>query len=599
MENNNKAKILSAAQMASVSNISNLTNDRIEALAGGHGMVNIAIHTVANVIAEELLGGGSIAIRFADARQLPVENIIKKAIDTAKASGADGANAALLTAVLMYLAGTAAQVGIPAGNRKLGATCRMLAGVDRSGVSAIPTSKMNSKISAFPAVLAVNQAMLDGTLSPINGRDVPQNVGGSPLYGHSALGEDIIWPGIAKKGAEIGTKAMLDAMAGAGIRPDPLHAALFGAAAILEVIHPDAEVPEGEGRYGRTTSVRLVGKAAAETAGLPEKIHMHLTNQEFDTAQLVGDIGLILKDIGGPSVIGMMALAEILACFKEGISSGFSSGPVNAPLGHQGSYAVAVMKALLEENADPKEIAEQLVQERTANSLNPESALVSINIIARKADEVRLGPVTRLMIRATEPMRTKAIFTKASFTYDQLKEGKSLAEVVKALDDQRLLTVETQAGALFSEMTGEKVTVKVENLHSAARRTAKLVKKYWSFDPYVDMTVTLGEKKAVMEGFVHDIIPRVCQGECQDVAWAVPFAAGVMDELALAGCNTLNVVIPVAVASALKLNDPSVLAEEAERAAYISVGIPGAKAHATEAGILASEIAEFMQTSYF
>ena len=177
MENNNKAKILSAAQMASVSNISNLTNDRIEALAGGHGMVNIAIHTVANVIAEELLGGGSIAIRFADARQLPVENIIKKAIDTAKASGADGANAALLTAVLMYLAGTAAQVGIPAGNRKLGATCRMLAGVDRSGVSAIPTSKMNSKISAFPAVLAVNQAMLDGTLSPINGRDVPQNLG--------------------------------------------------------------------------------------------------------------------------------------------------------------------------------------------------------------------------------------------------------------------------------------------------------------------------------------------------------------------------------------------------------------------------------------
>lgn len=589
-----KIKVLAAAQMAAVSNVSNLTNDRIEALAGGHGMVNIAIHTVANTIVDELSNGGTISIKFADARHLPVEKVMEKAIKTAKESGADGANAALITAVMMYLAGTAAQVGIPAGNRKLGATCRMLAGVDRSGVSAIPTSKMNSKISAFPAVLAINQAMMDGTLSPINGNCVPQNVGGSPLYGHSALGEDIIWPGLAQRGAEIGTKAMIDAMAGAGIRPDPLHAALFGSAAILEVIHPDAEVPEGEGRYGRTTSVRLVGKAAVKAAGLPEKIHMHLTDEEFDTAQLVGDIGLILKDIGAPSVIGMMALAEILASFKEGISSGFSAGPVNAPLGHQGSYAVAAMKALLEENADPAEIAKKIVKERCSNSLNPESALVSINILARKADEVKLGPVTRLLIRATEPMRTKAIYEKASFTYDQLMQGKSIGEIVKTLDDERLAIVEKQAGVIFTQMTGESVTVKVENLHSAARRTAKLVKKYWSFDPYVDITVTMGEKKAVMEGFVHDIIPKVCQGECQDVAWAVPFGAGVMDELALAGCNILNVVIPVAVAAALTNCEAKEIAEEAERAAYVTVGIPGAKAHATEVGIMAKEIVEFL-----
>lgn len=587
-----KCKVLAAAQMATVSNVSHLTNDRIEALAGGHGMVNMAIHTVANVIVEEIMAGGSIAIKFADARRLPVEDIMKKAIDTAKASGADGANAALITAVMMYLAGTAAQVGIPAGNRKLGATCRMLAGVDRSGVSAIPTSKMNSKISALPAVLAVNQAMMDGTLSPISGKMVPQNVGGSPLYGHSALGEDIIWPGIAEKGAVIGTKAMIDAMAGAGIRPDPLHAALFGAAAILEVIHPDAEVPEGEGRYGRTTSVRLVGRAAAKEAGLPEKIHMHLTDEEFDTAQLVGDIGLILKDIGGPSVIGMMALAEILACFKEDISSGFSAGPVNAPLGHQGSYAVAVMKALLEEGASETDVENQIAQERTANSLYPESALVSMNIIARKAEELKRGPVTQALIKATEPMRTKAIFEKASFAYDEIQNGSSVAEIVRKLDDKRLAKVEQRAGELFTAMAGTDVTVKVENLHSAARRTAKLVKKYWSFDPYVDVTVTMGEQKAVMKGFIHDVIPKVCQGECQDVAWAVPFGAGVMDELSLSGCNILNVVVPVAVASALKVQEPAAAAEEAERAAYVTVGIPGAKAHATEVGIMAENIAE-------
>ena len=589
-----KCKVLTAAQTAALANESHLTNDRIEALAGGHGMVNIAVHAVANVIVEEITGGGTVSIKFADVRHLPVETILKKAIAAAKNAGADGANAALITAVMMYLAGSAAQVGIPAGNRKLGATCRMLAGVDRCGVSAIPTAKMNSKISAFPAVLAINQAMMNGELSPISGHNVPENVGGGPLYGHSALGEDIIWPQMAKKGAEIGTKAMIDAMAGAGIHPSPFFAALFGAAAILEIIHPDAEVPEGEGNYGRTTSVRLVGKAAVEAAGLPEKLHMHITDQEFDTAQVVGDVALILKDIGGPAVIGMMVLEEILACFKEPFSGGFSSCPVNAPLGHQCAYAVAVMKALLEEDADEEKIAKALIEERLGNSLNPESSVVSLYLIPRKANEVHGGPVTKLMIKASMPGTVKAIYKKAKYTYEQLEEGKTLTEIVKALDDERLATVENRAGLLFSAMTGQDVTVKVENLHSAARRTAKLVKKYWSFDAYADVTVTMGDQKAVMPGFVHDIIPKVCQGECQDVAWAVPLGAAVMDDLALSGCNILNAVIPVAVASAMKDEDPKVLAEEAEKAAYVTAGIPGCKAHGTAIGKLAKAIVSEM-----
>ena len=590
-----KGKVMAAAQAAAVSNISHLTNDRIEALAGGHGMVNIAIHAVANVIVDEVTNGGTVSIKFADARTLPVETIIEKSIKAAKNAGADGANAALITAVMMYLAGSSAQVGIPAGNRKLGATCRMMAGVDRSGVCAIPTAKMNSKISAFPAVMAINQAMMEGQLSPVHGSDVPENVGGGPLYGHSALGEDIIWPAMAEKGAEIGVKAMLDAMDGAGIRPDPFTAALLGSAAILEIIHPDAEVPEGAGQYGRTTSVRLVGKKAVEVAGLPEKVHVFVTGQEYDTAQLVGDIGLILKDIGGPAVIGMMALDEILSIFKEQISAGFSTSPVNAPLGHQGGYAVVTMKALLEEEPDQAEIAKKIVQERCGVSLYPESAMISMNIIARKADEVHPGPVTKLMIRASEPSRTKYIYEKASYAFDEFSAGKSMAEVVKALDDKKLETTQNCANALFSAMTGQPVTVKVENLHSAARRTAKLAKKYWSFDAYADVTVTCGENTAVMPGFVHDIIPKVCQGQAQDVAWAVPLGAAVLDELSLSGCNILNVVIPVAVASAMGLGDPKDLAGEAEPAAYITVGIPGAKAHATQVGILAKEIIDAMQ----
>jgi hypothetical protein len=592
MNNLDKSKVISAVQLAAVSNVSNLTNDRIEALAGGHGMVNMAVHTVANVITKELLKGEKLSIEFADARRLHVDDIMEKAIKVAKHSGADGANAALIVACMMYLAGSAAQVGIPAGNRKLGATARMLAGVDRSGVAAIPTSKMNNKISAFPAVMAINQAMVDGTLSTMTGRNVPENVGGGPLYGHSALGEDLVWPELATNGARIGTQAMMDAMAGAVMTPHPLSAAVLGAAAILEIIHPDAEVPEGQGTYGRTSSVYLVGRSAAETAGLPKTVHYKVTGEEIETAKLIGDVGLILKDIGAPSVIGMMAFNEIFAAFEEGLS-GFSGGPVNGPLGHIGGYAVIGMKALIKNEGDVSKTALEIADERSKCSLDPEVALLSINTVCRKASELYRGPVTDLLIEATEPARAKAMYWRAEYAYDQLIAGGTLENVVIKFDDERILTVEKHAGILFSAMAGQPVTVKVRRLEAGARRTAKLAQKYWSFDPLVDITVTMADKVAVMDGFVHDVIPRVVKGELQDIAWAVPFAAGVMDELALNACSSLNVIIPAAVAAALDIYDAKEAADIVEKSAYLSRAIPGGKAAATKVGRLAASISQY------
>lgn len=588
-----KSKVISSVEIASVSNISNLTNDRIEALAGGHGMVNMAIHTVVNVITDELLKGESLSIEFADVRRLPVEDIMEKAINVAKKSGADAANAALITACIMYLAGSAAQVGIPAGNRKLGATARMLAGVDRAGVAAIPTAKMNNKISGFPAVLAINQAMMEGKLSSHCGRSIPMNVGGGPLYGHSALGEDHIWPELATNGARIGTQAMLDAMAGAVISPHPFTAAVFGAAAILEIIHPDAEVPEVAGTYGSITSAYLVGKEAVKTAGLPEQLHFKVTGEAVDTAQLVGDVGLILKDIGAPTVIGMMAFDEIFSAFQEGIA-GFSGGPVNAPLGHIGAYAVIGMKALLKNEGDVAKTMDQIVEERKSISLDPEVAQLSINTVCRKANELYRGSVTNMLIDATEPARALAVHRRAEYAYDQLKAGTSLEEIVKYFDQERIERAERYAGTLFSAMTGEDVTVKVRKLEGGARRESKLAHKYWSFDPNIDLTVTMGDNVAEMDGFVHDIVVKATlNGEYEDVAWAIPFAAAVVSELALNACSSLNMVVPAGVASVLKIDTPKEIANIVENAAFLSRAIPGGKASCERVGNLALRIASY------
>jgi hypothetical protein len=503
--------------------------------------------------------------------------------------GADGGNAALLSATLLYLMGTQVQIGVPSGNRKLGAMARIIAKVDRCGVAAVPTGKKNNKISGFPAVQAIYQAMLEGKLSPISGNDIPQNVGGGPLMGHSSLGEDIIFPAMATNGARIGTEAMQKAMAGAAMPVHPFTAALFGAAAILEIIHPDAALPPEYGPYHERGSVYLVGKSAAETAGLPEKVHFKITGEEMETGELIGDLGLILKDVGGPTVIGMMALDEIMAAFQEQLA-GASGGPLNPPLGHILADAVVALKALPSMDWDKAAVADALAELRQNKSIDPEVALVSMNTVARKAAELRPGLVTDTLIMASEPSRITSLYERAKKTRDGLVEGKPLAEMVQALEKDRQNVVEARANAMFSQMSGKDINIHVTKLKPAARRKGKLVENYIAFDPLADVDVTVDGETIHLEGVIHDLIPRIAQGEHQDIAEVIPMVAAVLDEMTLMGNTIMNVTVPAAVAAAMGKMSPQKAAEVAAANAPLTTGIPGARVRAEKVAELAVKI---------
>jgi hypothetical protein len=569
-----------------------MTNDRIQALTGGHGMLNLSVYAVANVLAEELMRGADVKVRFANVHSQQVDDVLKKAVESAKAAGADAANAALIAAVMLYLCGTEVQVGVPSGNRKLGAMARIVAGVDRCGIAAVPTGKMNNKVSGFPAVQAVYQAMVAGKLSPISGRSIPENVGGGPLHGHSSLGEDIIFPAMAENGAKVGTQAMQDAMAGAGMPVHPFTAALFGAAAILEIIHPDAALPEKYGPYHERTSVYLAGKSAVETAGLPEKVHVRITGEEYDTAALIGDLGLLLKDIGGPTVIGMMAFDEIIACFQESLA-GFSGGPLNPPLGHICSDAVVALKVLRANKWNQAETAQSLCELRHNTSIDPEVALVAMNTVARKAAEVRPGPITDTLIQASEPARIDALYRRAERTRAGLDEGKSLADIVKEIEAERQGIVEARASAMFSQMAGKDIKVHVTKLVPGARRKGKLVETYIAFDPLADVDITVDGQTTKLKGVIHDLIPKVAKGERDDIAWAIPMVAAVLDEMTLMGNTIMNVTVPAAVAAAMGVMSPIEAAETASANAPLTTGIPGAKFRAELVANLAVRIVEY------
>ncbi|WP_440954288.1 hypothetical protein ACSAZK_11580 [Methanosarcina sp. Mfa9] len=586
-----------AASMAAISSIQNITNDRIEALTKGHGMTNIGAMCAANAIATELFRGANIQLTDEDSGSLQIDQVLEKGIEAAKEAGANPANAALFAASICYFAGSNAQAGVPAGNRKIGALARMIAGADRTGVISVPTPKSNNKVSGFAAVQAIYKAMEEGKLTRIDGRKLPLGVAGGPLYGHNTLGEDIGFPEVAMNAAKVGTEAMMKAYWGAGVSASPIISAIIGTAASLEIVHPDAFVGAEYGGFFDVNSAYLAGKAACEVAGIPEKLHMRGTGEEYDSARLVGDLGVIIKDIGAPTVVGMMSFGEMLCAFQESvqIGAGFSGGPIMPPLGHMTADCIIALRALIKCETDVEKAADIIAEVKKNEWLDPEIAAVALNTISRKTEQVRRGPVTRTMILGTDGVRSAAIFRRAQKTYDALKAGKTVEDVVREIDVERKTTVETRAAAMLGAMTGHELKIEIKKLVGGARRDHPFTNSYYGFDTDADVDVTVDGKKFELKGLGQTVIPDAIFNDKQDILEVIPLAAIPVSELQLSGHSIINITVPAAVAAAMKVLEPkeaSKLAEKGGKAG--TAAIPGAREKAFDVAKLAVRIMDSM-----
>lgn len=551
-----------------------LTVDKLDAGLGGWGAFNLGIWAASNIIAKEIQKGKKLKLEAIDEAYTEVDEIAKKAVNKLMQCGADPANAALTAALLLYWAGVNVQCGMPCPNRKLGAVTRMAAGIPSGRISSVPTEKQNNKISGFAATLAIYQALDKENLAPYDSNFLPLGAGG-PVIGHSAIGEDHLFPKLGQRLSRIGTAAMIKAYKSAGMKPNKWLAAIFGSAAALEIIHPDAYVGEEFGHFLVTRTPETVANTAVEEASLPKVIHIRGTGSELNTASVVGDLALILKDSGTPTVVGMIMFCEICSLIQEGssIGAGRSGGPLVIPLHHWVTSPVLALH-LLGKGASNDEII-SVIQKTMGMHFQIEDAIVATNILARKAEAVEKGPLTEAIINATEPGLTNAVSKRAVHAYEEMKKGISLTGLLEDVQKRHIASIADAVAKAMSGRLGKDIEyIKFKKIHpGSGRRSHKFAQRHFAFDAYIDVEVKIDGKVYEIENVLAKAAPAALLKGDKETIDAISAVSPAIIELLCSGACSMDVVVCACMASALGM-DPAEAAEKSAETANVIMALP-------------------------
>ena len=159
----------------------------------------------------------------------------------------------------------------------------------------------------------------------------------------------------------------------------------------------------------------------------------------------------------------------------------------------------------------------------------PEHATVATSILARRANYIQRGPITRIVMKATEPGLTASIYKRAVSAHEGLKAGKTVTDITAEFERKRESDLGAGVARIFSKVLGKNIEyVRYFNVcPGSGRRTHAFAQKYFAFDGHVDVEVKVDGKVYAFQNILAEVIPDALMEQDEEkLAIIETFAAG-------------------------------------------------------------------------
>jgi hypothetical protein len=204
-----------------------------------------------------------------------------------------------------------------------------------------------------------------------------------------------------------------------------------------------------------------------------------------------------------------------------------------------------------------------------------EDATVATNILARKAESIENGPLTDVILRATEPGLTNAISKRAIYAHNQLKKGKTLTELLQDVQKKHIAAIADAVAPAMSKRLNKKIEyIKFKQVRpGSGRRPHKFAQRHFAFDAYADVEVKIDGKIYKLKNVLAKAAPEALLQEDTETLNAISAVAPAIIELLCAGACSMDVVVCACMAAATGL-EPQKAAEKAVEAANVIMALP-------------------------
>ncbi len=185
------------------------------------------------------------------------------------------------------------------------------------------------------------------------------------------------------------------------------------------------------------------------------------------------------------------------------------------------------------------------------------------------------GPLTDIILRATEPGLTNAVAKRTIYAYSRMKTGTSLEELLREVQKRHIESIADAVAKSMSTRLNRNIEyIKFTEVRpGSGRRTHTFAQRHFAFDAYIDVEIKIDGKVYELKNVLATAAPEALMKGDQETIDAISAVAPAIIDLLCSGASSLDVVVCACMAAALGM-DPKEAAERSAEAANVIMALP-------------------------